>query len=58
MIFVISIREDALAKLIRLLSRKYTANILYSRRDTLLDMLNRSVKKDKSYKENKLAVKG
>lgn len=52
-----SIREDALAKLIRLLSHKYTANILSSRRDTLLDMLNRSVKKDKSYKENKLAVK-
>ncbi|RIA80969.1 interferon-related developmental regulator-domain-containing protein [Glomus cerebriforme] len=53
-----STREDALAKLIRLLSHKYAANILNSRRDTLLDMLNRSVKKDKSYKENKLAVKG
>ncbi|GES82245.1 interferon-related developmental regulator 1-like [Rhizophagus clarus] len=53
-----SVREDALVKLIRLLSHKYAANILHSRRDTLLDMLNRSVKKDKSYKENKLAAKG
>jgi hypothetical protein len=55
---MISVREDALTKLIRLLSHKYAANILNSRRDTLLDMLNRSVKKDKSYKENKLAAKG
>jgi len=52
-----STREDALAKLIRFLSRKYAANILNSRKDTLLDLLNRSIKKDKSYKENKLAVK-
>ncbi|CAG8596338.1 6448_t:CDS:2 [Funneliformis caledonium] len=52
-----STREDALTVLIRLLSHKYAADILYSRRDTLLDMLNRSIKKDKSHKESRLAAK-
>ncbi|KAG9289357.1 hypothetical protein G9A89_007918 [Geosiphon pyriformis] len=52
-----SAREEALAKLIRLLSHKYAADLLLSRRETLLDLLNRSIKKDKSYKENRLAAK-
>ncbi|CAI2179239.1 4011_t:CDS:2 [Funneliformis geosporum] len=53
-----STRENALTILIRLLSHKYAADILYSRRDTLLDMLNRSIKKNKSHKESRLAAKG
>jgi hypothetical protein len=52
-----STREAALANLTRFLSHKYAANILDSRKDTLLDLLNRSIKRDKSYKENKLAAK-
>ncbi|CAG8554768.1 183_t:CDS:2, partial [Scutellospora calospora] len=52
-----STREGALTKLIRLLSQKYAADLLDSRRDTLLDLLCRSIRKDKSYKESKLAAK-
>ncbi|CAG8433873.1 7010_t:CDS:2 [Diversispora eburnea] len=52
-----SIRENALAKLIRLLSRKFSAYLLESRRQSLLDLLIRSIKKDKNYKENVLAAK-
>ncbi|RIB07169.1 interferon-related developmental regulator-domain-containing protein [Gigaspora rosea] len=52
-----STREGALTKLIRLLSHKYAADLLETRRDTLLDLLCRSVKKDKSYKESRLAAK-
>ncbi|CAG8747719.1 10811_t:CDS:2, partial [Ambispora leptoticha] len=50
-------REEALTKLIRLLSHRYAAEVLESRSQTLLDLLNRSVKKTKSYTENRLAAK-
>ncbi|CAG8525065.1 2047_t:CDS:2, partial [Dentiscutata heterogama] len=52
-----STREGSLAKLIRFLSLKYAADLLDSRRETLLDLLCRSVRKDKSYKESRLAAK-
>nr|CAG8481239.1 11044_t:CDS:2 [Entrophospora candida] len=50
-------REAGLTKLIRLLSQKYVADLLDSRRDTIFTLLMRSIKKDKSYNENKLAAK-
>ncbi|CAG8544966.1 6847_t:CDS:2 [Ambispora gerdemannii] len=50
-------REEALTKLIRLLSHRYVAEVLESRTQTLLDLLNRSIKKTKSYTENRLAAK-
>ena len=57
-IIVYSVREEALSKLIRLLSQKYIADLLESRKDTMFTLLMRSIKKDKSYNENKLAAKG
>ncbi|CAG8479275.1 11955_t:CDS:2 [Acaulospora morrowiae] len=52
-----SVRENALSTLIRLLSRKYTFDLLDSRSYSLLDLLCRSIKKEKSIKENRLATK-
>ncbi|KAI9136949.1 interferon-related developmental regulator-domain-containing protein [Paraphysoderma sedebokerense] len=50
-------REEALGKLIKLLSFKYAFDALSDKQDTILDLLLRSVKKEKSSKENILAAK-
>ncbi|KAL1920293.1 uncharacterized protein VTP21DRAFT_1439 [Calcarisporiella thermophila] len=52
-----STREEALAKLARILSKKFAGELLSSRRETLLDTLKRGIKKSGSHTENALASK-
>lgn len=51
------IREEALTKMLRILSLKYTHDVMYKRRTTLLDNLSKCLRDDREEKENILALR-